>query len=88
PYDIFVRWKPLDKQARGWNPNLNEGVRLNIRPFLTVPSVSKKGAGVLRDRPNINWKKDLGRDHKSASWYQTFKGDRINDHHLMLAEKI
>ena len=22
PYDIFVRWKPLHKQAIGWNPDL------------------------------------------------------------------
>ncbi|MEI7535157.1 MAG: N-6 DNA methylase, partial [Verrucomicrobiae bacterium] len=43
PYDIFVRWKPLDQQPIGWNPDLNDGVRLNIRPFLTVPDVGKKG---------------------------------------------
>ncbi|MDR2352139.1 MAG: SAM-dependent DNA methyltransferase [Deltaproteobacteria bacterium] len=87
PYDIFVRWKPLDHQVRGWNPDLNDGVRLNIRPFLTAPSFSKKGAGILKDKPNIHWKKDLGKDHTSAPWYQTFQGDRINDYHLSLAEK-
>ncbi|MDR2353615.1 MAG: SAM-dependent DNA methyltransferase [Deltaproteobacteria bacterium] len=87
PYDIFVRWKPLEKQASGWNPDPNDGVRLNIRPFLTVPDVAKKNAGILRDKPIIHWKKDLGRDHESAPWYQTFKGDRRNDHHLTLAEK-
>ncbi|MDR2353607.1 MAG: N-6 DNA methylase [Deltaproteobacteria bacterium] len=87
PYDIFVRWKPLEKQTKGWNPDLNDGVRLNIRPFLIVPSVSKKDEGILRHRPNINWNKDRGKDLVSAPWYQTFKGDRINDHHLTLAEK-
>lgn len=87
PYDIFVRWKPLEKQPIGWDPDLNDGVRLNIRPFLTVPDVSKKGAGVLRDKPNINWNKDRGKDVESAPWYHLFKGERINDHHLTLAEK-
>jgi len=87
PYDIFVRWKPLEKQPIGWDPDLNDGVRLNIRPFLTVPDVGKRGAGVLRDKPNINWNKDRGKDVESAPWYHVFDGDRINDHHLTLAEK-
>ncbi|MBD3816820.1 MAG: N-6 DNA methylase, partial [Halothiobacillus sp.] len=87
PYDIFVRWKPLEMQPIGWDPDLNDGVRLNIRPFLTVPDVGKKGAGCLRDKPNINWNKDRGKDVKSAPWYHLFNGDRINDHHLTLAEK-
>ena len=88
PYDIFVRWKPLEKQPIGWNPDLNDGVRLNIRPFLTVHHVGKKGAGVLRDKPNIKWNKDRGKDEKSSPWYNLFNGDRINDYHLSLAEKI
>jgi len=87
PYDIFVRWKPLEKQPIGWDPDLNDGVRLNIRPFLTVPDVGKKGAGVLRDKPNINWNKDRGKDVESAPWYHLFHGERINDHHLSLKEK-
>ena len=87
PYDIFVRWKPIEQQAVGWNPDLNDGVRLNIRPFLTVPDVGKKGAGILRDKPNIKWDKDRGKDVESAPWYPLFKGDRINDHHLTLSEK-
>ena len=88
PYDIFVRWKPLDKQPAGWNPDINDGVRLNIRPFLTVPDVGKKGAGILRDKPNIKWDKDRGKDVESAPWYTVFQGNRINDHHLTLAEKL
>ncbi len=87
PYDIFVRWKPTEKQPIGWNPDLNDGVRLNIRPFMTVPDVGKKGAGILRDKPNIKWNKDRGKDVESAPWYHIFKGDRINDHHLSLDEK-
>ena len=60
PHDIFVRWKPLHEQSIGWNPDINDGVRLNIRPFLTVRDVGKKGAGVLRWKPNIKWDKDRG----------------------------
>jgi len=87
PYDIFVRWKPLEEQPIGWNPDLNDGVRLNIRPFMSVPDVRKKGAGVLREKPNIKWNKDRGRDVESAPWYHLFNGDRINDYHLRLEEK-
>jgi hypothetical protein len=93
PYDIFVRWKPIEEQPIGWNPDLNDGVRLNIRPFLSVPDVGKKGAGVLRDRPKIKWDKDRGSDVPSAPWYALGPkyggklGDRINDHHLSLDEK-
>lgn len=87
PYDIFVRWKSIEQQPIGWNPDLNDGVRLNIRPFLTVPDVGKKGAGVLRDKPNIKWTKDRGKDVESAPWFKVFNGDRINDHHLSLSEK-
>jgi len=89
PYDIFVRWKPLNLQPMGWNPDLDDGVRLNIRPFLTVPDVSRRGkdAGVLRDKPNIDWKKDRGKDVETSPWYELFKGERVNDHHLSLKEK-
>jgi hypothetical protein len=62
PYDIFVRWKPLAKQARGWHPDINDGVRLNIRPFLLAKDVGKKGAGILRSKPNIKWDKDRGKE--------------------------
>ena len=87
PYDIFVRWKPLEMQPIGWNPDLNDGVRLNIRPFLAVPDVGKKGAGILRDKPNIKWNKDRGKDVESAPWYHVFDGGRVNDYHLSLTEK-
>ena len=87
PYDIFVRWKSLEQQPIGWNPDLNDGVRLNIRPFLTVPDVGKKGAGILRDKPNIKWDKDRGKDVESAPWFPIFKGDRINDYHLNVSDK-
>ena len=82
-----MRWKPLAEQPIGWNPDLNDGVRLNIRPFLLAGDVGKKGAGVLRAKPNIKWTKDRGKDVESAPWFAVFNGERINDHHLTLAEK-
>ncbi|MGP8289683.1 Eco57I restriction-modification methylase domain-containing protein [Vreelandella zhanjiangensis] len=102
PYDIFVRWKPLEAQPIGWHPDLNDGVRLNIRPFVLVDDVKAKDAGILRDRVTSRdaktkrlkfWKKDRGKDVKSAPWYELgpqlggAKGDRINDYHLTLAAK-
>lgn len=75
PYDIFVRWKPLEEQPIGWEPDLNDGVRMNIRPFFE--------AGVLRKNPNIKWGKDRGKDPADAPWGE----ERINDRHLTLAEK-
>jgi hypothetical protein len=86
PYDIFVRWKPLHEQAIGWNPDLNDGVRMNIRPFVE--------AGILRKTPNIKWTKDRGkepeRDKSDYPWFwsgKEFVGDRVNDIHLTNAEK-
>jgi hypothetical protein len=79
PYDIFVRWKPLAEQPIGWDPDINDGVRMNIRPFIT--------ARILRDTPKIKWTKDRGTDVVSAPWKHVFKGDRINDHHTTLSEK-
>ena len=82
PYDIFVRWKPLYEQAIGWNPDLNDGVRMNIRPFME--------AGILRKNPNIKWTKDRGkepeRDKADYPWFNA-SGDRVNDVHLTQVEK-
>jgi len=86
----------LEKQPIGWNPDLNDGVRLNIRPFVLVGDVGLRDAGVLRDPVTDRdsktkalkfWKKDCGKDVESAPWYHVFDGECINDHHLALAEK-
>ena len=66
--EILVRWKPLEQQPIGWHPDLNDGVRLNIRPFMeadlsaAVPAGRQGQAGVLRKRPNIKWGKDRGKN--------------------------
>jgi len=83
PYDIFVRWKSEAEQPTGWNPDLNDGVRLNIRPFMTADVLRHK----KKPKLNITWDKDRGKDVESAPWFKVFEGDRINDHHLTLAEK-
>ncbi|MEQ2010157.1 MAG: SAM-dependent DNA methyltransferase [Limisphaerales bacterium] len=85
PHDLFVRWKPLAQQPLGWDPDLNDGVRLNLRPFLLARDVGKKGAGLLRAKPGVKWDKDRGkepqRDKKDFPWFwswdeqtQDFKG--------------
>ena len=81
PFDLFVRWKPLSQQAVGWHPDLNDGVRMNIRPFLAqdIPG-GKKGAGILRSKPNIKWEKDRGkeptRDKKEFPWFWGWDGEK------------
>jgi len=88
PFDIFVRWKHPAQQPIGWETDLNDGVRMNIRPFVE--------AGVLRiprAKLGIKWESDRGKDVASAPWFKlgpTYgepEGTRINDHHLSLAEK-
>ncbi len=65
PYDLFVRWKPLYEQPIGWEPDINDGVRVNIRPFMTAGlSNGRTGAGILRWKPNIKWTKDRGKEPK------------------------
>ncbi len=71
PYDVYIRWKPLAQQPIGWEPDLDDGVRMNIRPFVT--------AGVLRARVNVGWTKDRGTNPDGS--------DRHNDLHPSLAER-
>ena len=71
PYDIYIRWKPLYKQPIGWNPDLNDGVRLNIRPFVI--------AGILRSKFSINWGKDRGKNSDGSK--------RWNNLHYSNAQK-
>lgn len=71
PYDVYVRWKETYKQPIGWNPDLDDGVRLNIRPFVK--------ADVLRAKVNVHWKKDRGMNADGS--------ERINDLHPPLEER-
>ena len=80
PYDIFVRWKSLAQQPLGWDPDLDDGVRQNIRPFIMAGVLTHDLSKILKD-------KDRGKDVASAPWYDVFNGERRNDHHTTLAEK-
>ena len=84
PYDIFVRWKPLHQQAIGWDPDTNDGVRLNIRPFLNAQlrKSGKAGAGILRAKPGtIKWAKDRGKEPlRSKEDFPWFWGWDEDDH--------
>lgn len=64
PYDIFVRWKPLHEQPAGWDPDINDGVRMNIRPFMIARPLGAKArdACILRTTPRIKWEKDRGKE--------------------------
>jgi hypothetical protein len=71
PYDISVRWKSLARQPLGWDPDINDGVRPNIRPFVE--------AGVLRSNFTINWNKDRGTNPDGS--------ERLNNLHATRADK-
>ena len=97
PYDIFVRWKPLHEQAIGWDPDLNDGVRLNMRPWLHAKPYCepnqrlRQGACILRVTPiKLPLGKDRGkepsRNAKDFPWFADTQ-DRDNDIHLTLEEK-
>ena len=105
PFDVFTRWKPIEEQSIGWEPDINDGVRLNIRPFMApdmpdrnrkgadIPG-GRKGAGILRWKPNVKWGKDRGKEplrpQDQYSWFWKngeFTGDRFNDIHLSNEEK-
>jgi hypothetical protein len=83
PYDIFVRWKPLHRQPIGWEPDIDDGVRLNIRPFLTARprNPGRRDACILRVTPRV--KKHAGadrgaepkREREDFPWFFAEDGD-------------
>jgi hypothetical protein len=76
PHDIYVRWKELHEQPMGWNPDLNDGVRLNIRPFVQAGVLKTFSPWPFKDSM---WKKDRGKNPDGS--------ERQNDIHLSLAAK-
>ena len=95
PYDIFVRWKPLHEQPLGWNPDINDGVRLNIRPFVLARDVGRKGAGILRSVVDKTWTnakkvgvKDRGKEVESLRptdefpWFWSCDPEKLSDHRV------
>ena len=93
PYDIFIRWKPIHDQAIGWQPDLNDGVRLNMRPWLMAKlnQGSKKDSCILRLAPiklplGIDRGQEPHRDTTDFPWFAETE-DRNNDIHLTLDQK-
>jgi hypothetical protein len=85
PYDLFIRWKPLHEQPMGWQPDINDGVRLNIRPFLSVDlSRGKKGSGLFRAKPgsSLKWDKDRGseprRSKEDYPWFWSWDKQTVD----------
>jgi hypothetical protein len=78
-----VRWKPLYRQPIGWEPDIDDGVRLNIRPFLTAKPKNpvRKDACILRVTPRV--KKHAGadrgaeprREKEDYPWFWAEDGD-------------
>ncbi|ABC83001.1 Eco57I restriction-modification methylase domain-containing protein [Anaeromyxobacter dehalogenans] len=64
PFDLFVRWKRLQQQPVGWEPDIDDGVRVNIRPFVAARplTVRARAACILRVTPDIRWGKDKGKE--------------------------
>ncbi|MEQ1947402.1 MAG: N-6 DNA methylase [Bryobacteraceae bacterium] len=93
-YDIFVRWKPIHEQPIGWEPDVNDGVRVNMRPWLYAKpyQASKKDASLLRVTPfKLPLGKSKGKEQLESTdgfpWYASSQ-DRTNDEHLTLEEKL
>jgi len=64
PFDLFSRWKPLHQQPVGWEPAVDDGVRINARPFMSARPLNAraKNACILRVAPKIKWDKDRGKE--------------------------
>jgi hypothetical protein len=81
PFDIFVRWKSFANQPKGWNPDINDGVRVNIRPFITARPLGAKtnNACILRKTPRISWDKDRGKEPPHSKdefpWFWKWDGE-------------
>ena len=92
---LFVRWKPIEAQPIGCEPDFNGSVRLNLRPFMAsdLPA-GKKGTGILHANPNVHWRKDRAREpfreqERFPGFWRggEFTGERMNDVHLAICEK-
>ena len=85
PCDLFARWKPLGEQPIGWELDINDGVRINIRPFMSAELTrgGRAGAGVLRVKPKIVWNKDRGneplkpRNSRKPPWLEEDDDSRV-----------
>ena len=56
PHDLTARWKPLHKQPVSWEPDMNDSLRVNIRPFMAARPLGARARNtcILRTTPNIH----------------------------------
>jgi hypothetical protein len=84
PCDLFVRWKALHEQPIGWEPDVNDGVRINIRPFMNARPLGARGQKIciFRTTPNVRFEKDRGKDTQHARelfpWLWNWKGEKVD----------
>lgn len=83
PYDLFVRWKSLAAQPVGWQPDLDDGVRINCRPFrLAKLSRGRVGAGLFRRKFNLKWSNDGGKEifkpKEEFPWLWSWDGRKVD----------
>ena len=102
PLDIFVRWKPLKEQAQGWHPDLNDGIRQNIRPFSSLAMWAKRErvcSALFRLPQRQRPRHRTHRPKKDYPWFwceeepgtdpnggKEFVGNRWNNVHLTLGK--
>ncbi len=74
PCDLFVRWKSFCAQPMSWTPDINDGVQLNIRPFMRAElrEGGSVGASILRFKPNARWGKDRGQERREPRQRRKF----------------
>lgn len=75
PYDLFARWKPLHQLPIGWAPDLDDGVRTNLRPLMQARPIGAraKDACILRITPRVRWGRDKGNEsHRKKDEYPWF----------------
>jgi hypothetical protein len=63
------------------------GVSLFGRTWCQILDLNAAQAQALAAQAHREGLLNRGKDVPSAPWYKVFKGDRINDHHLTLAQK-
>ena len=84
PYDLFVRWKPLHQQPVGWEPDIEDGVRVNLRPLMTARPFGARArtACILRVSPGVRWGRDKGnesrREKESFPWLWGWDGQSLD----------
>ena len=94
-FDILVRRKPLAQQPVGKEPDVGDGMRLNVRSFMAPDTPGgRKGIRLLRTKPNVHWRKDRGKDRLTLGkrskppWLQDDDCDPTDDTELWAAERV